>query len=83
MDSHKIRNRALFLAAVVFTGALAGAFVWAFFFLMNIGLNFIWKTLPEKTGFAFFPLVVCIVGASSSACTKSGSAPTPKTSIRS
>ena len=62
MDSHKIRNRTLFLAAVIFTGALAGAFVWAFFLVMNIGLNFVWKTLPDRIGFAFFPLVVCTIG---------------------
>lgn len=62
VDTHKLRNRSLFLVAVIFTGALAGAFIWLFFFLMNIGLNFVWKTLPDKLHFAFFPLVVCTIG---------------------
>ena len=33
-------NRVLFLACVLVTGALAGAFVWAFFFCMDIGIEF-------------------------------------------
>lgn len=39
----KPANRALFVACVVLTGALAGAFVWAFFFLMDVGLGFLWN----------------------------------------
>lgn len=39
----KPANRALFVACVVLTGALAGAFVWAFFFLMDAGLGFLWN----------------------------------------
>lgn len=62
MDSRKLWNRTLFLVSVVLTGAIAGAFVWLFFLLMNIGLNFIWKTLPDMLDFAFFPLVVCTFG---------------------
>ena len=33
-------NRVLFLVCVIVTGALAGAFVWAFFFLMDKGIEF-------------------------------------------
>ncbi|MEG0376141.1 MAG: chloride channel protein, partial [Raoultibacter sp.] len=62
MEAHKIRNRTLFIGAVILTGAVAGAFVWAFFFVMNLGLNFLWKTVPESIGFAFFPLVACTLG---------------------
>ena len=39
----KPANRTLFVACVVLTGALAGAFVWAFFFLMDAGLGFLWN----------------------------------------
>lgn len=62
MEANTIRNRTLFICAVILTGALAGAFVWAFFFVMNLGLNLIWKTLPDALGFAYFPLVVCTLG---------------------
>lgn len=62
MEAHTMRNRTLFIGAVIITGAVAGAFIWAFFFVMNLGLNLIWKKLPEAIDFAFFPLVVCALG---------------------
>ena len=31
-------NRALFVLCVIVTGSIAGAFVWAFFFLMDKGI---------------------------------------------
>ncbi|WP_417751491.1 chloride channel protein [Senegalimassilia faecalis] len=71
-------NRVLFLACVLVTGALAGAFVWAFFFCMDIGIEFAWHTLPEVLGAAVsgalpgmrpgrfgvlaWPLVMCVGG---------------------
>ncbi|MEG2850312.1 MAG: chloride channel protein, partial [Raoultibacter sp.] len=58
----RFKNRTLFLVAVALTGAIAGAFVWAFFLVMNIGLNFIWETVPKHFDFAFYPLVVCAIG---------------------
>ena len=30
------------------TGAIAGAFVWAFFFLMDKGIEFFWSPLPAS-----------------------------------
>lgn len=71
-------NRVLFLACVLVTGALAGAFVWAFFFCMDIGIELAWHTLPEALGAAVggalpgmqpgrfgvlaWPLVMCVGG---------------------
>lgn len=43
-------NRVLFLVCVLITGALAGSFVWAFFFCMDISIEFAWHTLPEAFG---------------------------------
>lgn len=40
-DLTKPFNRALFLVCVLVTGAVAGAFVWLFFYLMNIGITFL------------------------------------------
>lgn len=37
-------NRVLFVVCVVVTGALAGAFVWLFFFLMGRGIGFLWSS---------------------------------------
>lgn len=33
-------NRALFVLCVIATGSIAGVFVWAFFFLMDKGIEF-------------------------------------------
>ena len=71
-------NRALFVLCVIATGSIAGAFVWAFFFLMDKGIEFFWSTLPAligqaadaylpglaegPLGFLPYPLIVCIVG---------------------
>lgn len=71
-------NRALFVLCVIATGSIAGAFVWAFFFLMDKGIEFFWSTLPALIGqaadaylpglaegpFGFlpYPFIVCIVG---------------------
>ncbi len=74
----KPANRALFLVCVVVTGALAGAFVWAFFFLMDAGLGFLWNdgrlalagwlesVAPPLArgpfGVVLFPFLVCVLG---------------------
>ena len=43
-------NRVFFLLCVLITGSLAGAFVWLFFFLMDVGISFLWQTLPGWIG---------------------------------
>lgn len=71
-------NRVFFLVCVLITGALAGAFVWLFFYLMGIGISFLWSTLPAwigsitkdmfpvlsqgSFGFLPYPLFVCLLG---------------------
>ena len=71
-------NRVFFLVCVLVTGALAGAFVWLFFYLMGIGISFLWSTLPAwigsitkdvfpvlsqgPFGFLPYPLFVCLLG---------------------
>ena len=71
-------NRLMFLVCVALTGAIAGAFVWLFFLLMEHGISFVWDTLPRMLGgtlagvapwmasgpfgCALYPLVVCVAG---------------------
>ena len=71
-------NRIIFLVCVLVTGALAGAFVWLFFFLMDKGISFLWSTVPAwlgaltadvfpilsqgSFGFIPYPLLVCVLG---------------------
>ncbi len=59
---NKTINRILFFVAVMFTGAIAGALVWVFFFVMDIGLTYIWETLPERFEVPWLPLVICVIG---------------------
>ena len=71
-------NRLLFLLCVAITGAVAGAFVWLFFFAMEHGITLIWSTVPlwlgQATaevmpawtqgpfGFLPYPFIVCGLG---------------------
>lgn len=70
----KPTNRALFLASVAVTGALAGAAVWLFFFAMEHGIDYLWTEIPHALGvaspelasgpFGFlpYPFFVCLLG---------------------
>lgn len=62
MQTYAVKNRVLFLLAVAVTGAAAGSAIWAFFFLMNLGLGLLWTVLPNHIGFAAFPIVLCAAG---------------------
>lgn len=48
-------------------GAFAGAFVWAFFFLMNAGIHLLWDVVPASLAAAglpavLYPIVFCTLG---------------------
>ncbi len=47
-NATRFGNKALFVVCTIVTGALAGAAVWAFFKLMDIGLSFLWGELPDR-----------------------------------
>ncbi|RDB60484.1 chloride channel protein [Gordonibacter sp. 28C] len=61
METTKLANRTLFVLAVIVTGAVAGAFVWALLFVMNLGITFIWSNLGSHFGI-YFPLAACLMG---------------------
>lgn len=70
----KPTNRALFLVSVAVAGALAGAAVWLFFFVMEHGIDYLWTEIPHALGvaspelasgpFGFlpYPFFVCLLG---------------------
>lgn len=63
---HPIVNRVIFALFTLVIGALAGAAVWLFLFLLNHGINLIWDFIPN-TAFAsintwWWPLVICSLG---------------------
>lgn len=57
----KLANRTLFVLSVVVTGSVAGAFVWALLFAMNLGISFVWDSVGARFGI-YFPLAACLVG---------------------
>lgn len=59
---HPVLNRVIFALFTLMIGALAGAFVWLFFFLMNHGIDLLWRKLPESIGAWWWPLLVCLIG---------------------
>lgn len=59
--------RLLFALFTIAFGVVAGAFAWAFFFLMNNGIHLLWDVVPEALGAAglpavFYPLPFCLIG---------------------
>lgn len=54
-------NRAAFLVAVLFTGMMAGAAIWAILFVMDAGISLIWDRFPVYLG-ECYPIFVCIAG---------------------
>lgn len=66
-SSAHVLDRVVFVALTIVFGAFAGAFCWAFFFLMNAGISFLWGTVPAWLAGAglpavAYPLIFCIIG---------------------
>ncbi len=78
MKGAQLANRTLFVASVIVTGAIAGAFVWLLLFAMNLGITFIWDRLPAHFG-PYFPLAACLVGGLVIGCSPRSSDRIPKT----
>lgn len=57
-----VLNHILFALFTIIIGALAGAFVWLFFFLLNHGIQFFWHDLPARIGAWWWPLAFCLLG---------------------
>ena len=60
-------RKALYAAMTIAFGAFAGAFAWAFFFLMNNGIHLVWEVVPEQLAgiglpVVAYPLVLCGLG---------------------
>ena len=60
-------KRVLYALVTIALGVIAGAFAWAFFFLMNTGINLLWNVVPSALDQAglpaiFYPIAFCIAG---------------------
>lgn len=63
----KVVRYGAFVLVTVLLGAFAGAFTWAFFFLMNLGIGLLWEAVPswlEAHGLpaVAYPLAFCVLG---------------------
>lgn len=63
----RVGSRVVFVALTIVFGAFAGAFCWAFFFLMNLGIGLLWDAAPaalEQAGLpaVAYPLAFCLLG---------------------
>lgn len=64
MTLRKAAVTALYVLALVLLGAVAGAFCWLFFFVMDAGIRLLWVVAPAALGGtpAWWPLVPCTLG---------------------
>lgn len=63
----RFSQKILFVVLTVLFGAFAGAFAWAFFFLMNNGISLLWDFLPNELArigvpTVVYPVAVCGIG---------------------
>ncbi|MCH4221336.1 MAG: chloride channel protein [Eggerthellaceae bacterium] len=58
----KIKNFSIYLLFVFVLGFVAGAFVWAFFFVMDLGIEAVWQWAPSQCNIPFYPVIICALG---------------------
>ena len=59
---NKIKNNSIFMLYAIIIGAVTGLIVWIFLKVMNIGINFLWNTLPNIVDIPFYTIIVCTIG---------------------
>ncbi|MDR2599478.1 MAG: chloride channel protein [Oscillospiraceae bacterium] len=58
----KVKSQILFLLIAVLLGAVVGAIIWLFLTVLNTGIDFLWRTLPEHYGFTGYTVLICVLG---------------------
>ena len=58
----KFKKSILFVLYTIVIGAITGLLIWAFLWLMNMGINLLWHVLPEKLSIPFYTIIVCTIG---------------------
>lgn len=58
----KTANTVRLILFTALLGAVAGLVIWCFLKAVSICSDLIWEKLPLSTGFAYAPLIICILG---------------------
>ncbi|WKY45605.1 hypothetical protein Q5O14_05800 [Eubacteriaceae bacterium ES2] len=58
----EIKQNLLLMITVAVLGAVIGGITWLVLTVMNAGIEFVWKYLPEQMDFILYPIVVCAFG---------------------
>ncbi len=59
---YKGKNSILFMLYAICIGAITGLIVWSFLKIMNVSIEFLWKTLPNMLQIPFYTIIVCTLG---------------------
>lgn len=56
------KNQLIFVLLALLLGAAVGALIWLFFKIMDLGLEFLWETLPDVWDISVYPIIICGIG---------------------
>ena len=59
----RLKNKLLGMLYTVLLGAITGVIIWTFLKVMNLGIGWLWETVPAQLHFPFYTLAVCLVGS--------------------
>ena len=59
---YKGKNSVLFMLYAICIGAITGLIIWCFLKIMNVSIEFVWKTLPNIIRIPFYTIIVCTLG---------------------
>lgn len=59
---NKFSVNLLYVLFCAFSGGVIAIIVWLFLKIMELGIEFIWHTVPEWINIPFYPVIVCVIG---------------------
>lgn len=58
----KLKRTILLCFIIAFLGGFIGGITWLLLFVMNLGLNLFWVSIPSYYSFLFYPVMICAIG---------------------
>lgn len=56
------KNKLLFIMYALFLGAIIGTIVYGFMKLVNMGIDIVWKKIPNIIQVPFYTIIICTIG---------------------